>query len=141
MIFLLQQCRNTAESVAEIFRNYRENIVQEFDILTQNYRLTEEDRERLISTVKRHGGILGFAEGGIYGIIQNADSEIEQLQSKIRIIRNGEFSTGDLSKEFICNIVAGTLVGAIFAPFPTNLIGLGITTAILWKMNRDEQEC
>jgi hypothetical protein len=86
--------------------------------------LTEGQKKKLSEKVDRHGGIVKLAITAMQGIIQKAPEERELLSAKMQLIKNGEFTQGDLRPETICNIGAGILVGSIFAANPF-LFGFG----------------
>ena len=109
MIPLLENSRNQAEYLIGIVRNHSEELAEEFERQIQDAELSENAKSILLDTVERHGGIIEFSEQSLYIIMENSYSEIEMLKSKISIIKNGEFSSGDLSNKFICGI-AGSII-------------------------------
>lgn len=141
MIQLLEESRRGAEYLTVLTNDYRDELAGEFEKSIQEAELGEEAKSILLRTVERHGGIVEFSEQSIRGIMSDSHSEIEMLQSKISKIKNGEFSSGDLSKKFICNIVGGMISVSLGSPFPTNFILLGASAGILISMKIKGKGC
>ena len=141
MIRLLEESRRGAEYLTILTYDYRNDLAEEFEKLIQEAELSQDAKSVLLETVERNEGIVEFSERSIRGIMKNSHSEIEMLQAKISKIKNGEFTPGDLSKKFICNIAGGIILGSLAAPFPANLVFLGASAGILIAMEIKGNGC
>jgi hypothetical protein len=141
MSHLLEEARERAYSLREIVNNHTEELSNEYQRIIEQGNLSERESTLLRETVERHGGIVEFANRGTIGIMENSRSEIDALEAKMQKIREGGFTAGDLSTQFLCNLTAGIITGSILAPVPMNFIGLGAGLFLLYDLESRGEKC
>lgn len=138
---LLQEATDRAGYLDSVCSEHSEELEEEYERLLESDELTEGNKARLQETVERNGGILEYARSSANAILNEAPSQAEALAAKMDAIRSGRFAPGDLSATFLCNLAAGCIISGLFAPPPTNLIGVGTGLAIIIGVSARGEEC
>jgi hypothetical protein len=130
---LLQAAPASAETLDYAIVEHTEELYASYErILFSEDGLAEDQKMRLRDIATHHRDIFEYGMISARTVMAMAPVERETLAAEMEIIRRGgPMATGDLSKEFGCNLAGGCIIGGLFAPPPMNLVGVGIGLTIL----------
>jgi hypothetical protein len=122
---LLRRCEGHAHTLAELFKVHGAELEQSFQRMRSGakgpqddfvmFDLSERARNAVVSSVERKGGIVRAAESSAEKLARILPSERRNIVEKLSSISGGTTVEGDLSKEAVCNIAEGMVVGGFLA--------------------------
>lgn len=84
-----------------------EEVQQVYQDLLADERVDERLRAYLAQKIDAAGGIQAYVQSALQVLEERAQTEQTALQEKRALLENGEYTPGDYSKEFSCNVYAG----------------------------------
>lgn len=103
-----------ARRLRDLAETAPEDLDQSYQELLTNDRIDERQRSFLQSKVEQAGGLAQFAINSFRIVEQHASVEQEALRQKRDVLLSGNYSPGDLSRDFSCSTYSsGVVAGAI----------------------------
>jgi len=141
---LLQEARSHTESLSRIFFRHgeEEELEKRYKRILWTDALTGDQKLQLELTISRYDdNPRYFCLDSLDRVWTEVEAERETLATEMTAIHSGGSAAGDLSSRFLCNMGAACIVGGLFAPPPTNIVGVGVGLLMIGQVYAMGEEC